>query len=198
MSLLPQITLTATMLDFSGNEIGTYTDPAYLRIQLCGYGQTLPCIAGTGMIANCGSSPIDIPYEGAQVTVKLWGNDVITPAGTYYAISILDTNRFVIQSGIYQFTGTQIIDLSQATQIVQPVISPPLAQIQEWKFTVVTPGTTATLPYPPAAGTPVLFFRGGQKLTEGIDYDRSGATITMYSPTIEGDILYALYWTTAL
>ena len=124
MSLTPQITLTATLMDYSGAQIGSSATPAYLRVALCGFGQSLPRIAGTAMIGKIASWPGDIAYTGSQITVMLWGNDVIAPAGTYYAIAILDANKNVIQSGIYQFTGTQTIDLSNAVQIVQPGLSP--------------------------------------------------------------------------
>src|SRR5208337_890227 len=123
MPLTPQITLTATLLDYSGAPIGSALLPAYVRIALCGFGQTLPCISGTGMVGKIASWPTDIPYVGAAISVPLWGNDVITPIGTYYSIAVLDANKNVIQSGIYQFTGTHTIDLSNAVQIVQPASS---------------------------------------------------------------------------
>jgi hypothetical protein len=125
MALTPQITLTATLLDYSGAQIGTAAQPAYLRIALCGFEQTLPRVANTGMIAKIASWPGDLAYTGAQLTVALWGNDVIVPSGkTYYAIAVLDASKNVLQSGIYQFNGTQTIDLSNAVQIVQPAGSP--------------------------------------------------------------------------
>jgi hypothetical protein len=135
MALTPQITLTATLLDYSGAQIGTAAQPAYLRIALCGFGQTLPRVANTGMIAKIASWPVDLAYTGAQLTVALWGNDVIVPSGTYYAIAVLDASKNVLQSGIYQFNGTQTIDLSNAVQLVQP--SPPVSP-----FYVLVPFST--------------------------------------------------------
>ena len=61
MSLTPQITLTVKLYDYQGNVIGASSAPAYLRIALCGYGQTLPCIPGTGMVGGLGG---DIPFVG--------------------------------------------------------------------------------------------------------------------------------------
>lgn len=120
MPVTPQITLTATLLDVSGNQIGTATQPAYLRIGLCGYGNTLPRIPGTAMVGQVLAFPKDLPYTGAQITVKLWGNDVITPASTFYSISILDQNKNVIQAGAYQFAGTVTVDLSSLSQFQFP------------------------------------------------------------------------------
>jgi len=142
MPLTPQITLTATLNDFSGNQIGTAASPAYLRIALCGFGQYLPRIPGTTMVAKIASWPYDLPYQGAQISVPLWGNDVISPAGTYYAISILDGAKNVIQSGGYVLTGTQTVDLSN----LSPSFPPP----------PVNPSITAGLVTIPFSATPVF------------------------------------------
>lgn len=110
----PGITLVFDLMDYSGAEIGSATQPAYLRIVLAGFGAVLPRVDGTAMIGKVVSWPGDIPYLGAgPQQVNLWGNDVITPLGTYYCISVLDDKKNVIQSGEYQFTGRQFIDLSQ-------------------------------------------------------------------------------------
>src|SRR5208282_2203156 len=112
MTLTPQITLTITLNDFSGAQIGSTGNPAYVRVALCNFGQFLPRVPGTTMIGEIASWPEDIPYTGSQITVKLWGNDVITPAGTYYAISILDANKNVLQTAAYVFEGVVTADLS--------------------------------------------------------------------------------------
>jgi hypothetical protein len=120
-TLTPKITLTATLLDCSGNAIGSASQPAYLRIALCNFGNALPAVPGTAMLGNIATWPQDIPYLGTQLTVLLWGNDVIVPTGTYYAISVLDTKKNVIQCGAYYFTGTATVDLSNATPNTMPV-----------------------------------------------------------------------------
>jgi hypothetical protein len=160
MPATPNITLTATLLDYSGNTIGTSAQPAWLRIALCGFGGVLPAIAGTGNITKITSWFVDIPFTGTALSVKLWGNDQISPSGTYYAISLLDTQKNVLQTGIYQFTGTQTIDLSNAPQIVQP----PVPQI----FNLVTlatagsvPGSVFTVPTPIWGNTlQAVFYKG--------------------------------------
>jgi hypothetical protein len=120
MALTPQITLTASLLDLNGNQLGSAGSPAYLRIALCGFGQSLPRVAGTAMIGSVASWPGDIAYTGTALSIKLWGNDVITPGPgtTYYSIAVLDANRNIIQSGAYQFSGTQTVDLSTATPYI--------------------------------------------------------------------------------
>lgn len=188
MALTPQIVLTATLLDYSGVDIGTSAKPAYLRIALRGFGQTLPCIPGTGNLAKVSSWPGDIPFIGAQITVHLWGNDVIFPASTYYAISLLDANKNVVQSGVYVFNGQQNIDLSSAPQIEPPapVILPPLQYVP---LTGTVPGTVYTGP-----GRIVMLTYNTIPQRPGIDYNLSGAgTIaTLTFTTSVGDEVYGL------
>lgn len=118
MAVTPQITLTATLVDYEGNELGTAANPAYLRIALCGFGPILPSISGTANIAQVVSWPEDIPYIGTPLSISLWGNDVITPSGTYYAISVLDENHNVVQTGNTTFEGSETIDLSAISWVL--------------------------------------------------------------------------------
>ena len=190
----PNITLTATLDDFSGNAIGSATQPAYLRIALCGYGQTLPLIAGTAMVGKVSSWPGDIPYVGTLLTVSLWGNDQITPSNTYYMISILDASKNVIQSGIYQFTGTATIDLSNATQLTQPTPNPPGAEVSALLKANNTAGSNSyNLPLAPLPGTLVLLFLNGIKLLAS-RYTVSGVTVSLTFTTAFGDSLEAVYF----
>lgn len=115
--LTPQITLTANLESIvDGAELG-----GYLRITLCGYGPQLPSIPGTCMLGDAGVPQLVGPQEGTTpLSVELWGNDVITPANTFYEIAMLDQNKDVIQCGMYQFTGSGTTDLSNAPQILPP------------------------------------------------------------------------------
>ena len=193
----PNITLTATLLDYSGNELGSATQPAWLRIALCGFGPTLPCVVGTANLGKISSWFVDIPYVGVPLTggtaIKLWGNDQITPAGTYYAISILDTQKNVLQTGIYQFTGGPLtIDLSNAVQIVPP-FGFPLSLLQVKGCTpnpVSAPGTTVFT----AAGAVIVIavFYNGVLMRPTTDYTVAGNVITLTFGAEIGDNVYAL------
>jgi hypothetical protein len=181
MPATPNITLTATLLDYSGNTIGTNTQPAWLRIALCGFYGVLPVIAGVGNITKISSWFVDIPFTGTELSVKLWGNDQISPSGTYYAISVLDTQKNVLQTGMYQFFGTQTIDLSSAAQIVQTpvpqifnlVMLPTAGTVPGDVFTVSTPIWGNSLLavfykgvfYPPMKGSTLNWTLSGQTLT---------------------------------
>lgn len=127
MPVTPQITLTATLEALTGGAAGTVANPAKLVIELANYGLTLPQIAGTGTIAK--KSQTVLSAGAGQVTVMLWGNDVITPVGqTYYAITVFDGEGNVVQTGCYQFNGTLTIDLSEAPQIY-PAPPPPIPPV---------------------------------------------------------------------
>src|ERR1700678_4565538 len=112
MPLTPQITLTATLLDYSGAAIGSAALPAKIRIALCGYGEYLPRISGTAMVGKIVSWPFDIAYTGTPLSILLWGNDVILPSNTYYSIAVIDPSGNVIQANTYVFTGNRTYDLS--------------------------------------------------------------------------------------
>jgi len=192
MPLTPQITLTATLLDYSGAALGTAATPAYLRIALAGYRGVLPCVPGTAMVGKVTSWPGDIPYVGTQLTVPLWGNDVITPAGTWYSISVLDANKNVLQTAAYQFTGTQTIDLSNATPIVPNPPTP--STLQYLPCTGAVPGTAYVAP-----GQVLMVFYNGVALTPGglslptLSYTlTAGTQIALNFTTETGDLIYAL------
>lgn len=112
----PPITLTATIQDLTGSALGSVANPAKLCIALCGFGAQLPRIVGTSLIGRPG--PIYFETTSGTFSVQLWGNDVITPAGTYYAISLIDANGNVVQSGAYQLTGGGTFDLSSLSPII--------------------------------------------------------------------------------
>lgn len=119
-ALTPQITLTANLESIIG---GAFTG-GFLRITLCGSGPIIPAVPGTCLLADATIPQITNAQvdAGHPITVKLFGNDVITPGPdvTFYEIAVLDSDENVIQSGNYRFDGVAAIDLSQAVQIVAP------------------------------------------------------------------------------
>lgn len=180
--LTPQITLTATLQDISGDEAGSVANPAILRIALAGFGLVLPCIPGTSNLVRVG--PQDFEDDGSgQISVKLWGNDVINPLGTYYAITLLDGDGNILQTGAYQFTGSETIDLSSAPQIV------PTNSLVFATCTGVVPGTVYMAP-----GIVVAVTYNGVLQRFGIDYTLSNGNrqINLTFATVDGDNVSAL------
>lgn len=120
----PQVTLTASLTDITGSEVGSPANPAKVCIALCGYGPQLPRIGGTALIARPG--PIYIESPDGTFSERLWGNDVITPQGTYYTVAVLDGQGNVVQCAAYQLGGSGTYDLSALTPIAYPGQSQPL------------------------------------------------------------------------
>lgn len=190
MPATPNITLTATLVNLSGDAVGTAADPAKLRIALCGYGPILPEITGTATLDKPG------PYFfydigtgiGGGSGVKLWGNDQLTPNGTFYEIAVLDGDDNVVQCGAYRFTGGPVtIDLSNAVQIVPPY-GLPIGGLQYLVCSGAVPGTAYTAP-----GIVVAVAYNGNFLRPTIDYTVAGGTnITLNFATETGDTIYAL------
>lgn len=182
-SLTPQITLTAKLQDIAGANAGSTASPAVLRIALAGFGLVLPCIVGTSNLAQVG--PEDFYDTGSGISTTLWGNDVINPLGTYYAITILDGDGNILQTGAYQFSGNETIDLSSAPQIV------PTNSIAYLPTEGTYPGTTYI-----AAGVVVGVAYDGILQRPAIDYTLSNGgkqiNLTFSTTDDEGENISAL------
>lgn len=197
MPLTPQITLTFDLLDYSGNKLGSATQPAWLRIALCNFGANLPRVPATGIIGQVSSWFVDIPYYGTTGTVLLFGNDVIVPGPnlTYYAISVLDAQKNCVQTQLYQFDGTLTIDLSLATPFNPTPPTPPgQPQLQYEGCTGAVPGTHYTAPgqviFVTYNGVPLLAGQIFPILSYTLGGD--GESITLNFTTEAGDIINAL------
>lgn len=138
MPITPGITLTANLQSvLGGAALG-----GYLRITLCGFGPVLPCVAGTGMLADAAVPQVKGPQVGSTpLSQVLYGNDVITPASTFYEIALLDQNRNVIQSGMYQFANGPAGFPVEITKVTVITLAPPSVTA----FVVLTPATPVTV-----------------------------------------------------
>lgn len=184
MPTTPNITLTATLDDLTGAEAGSSTAPAKLRIALCGFGPTPPVIPGTAVLARVG--PFDVLDSGAGISTALWGNDQITPSGTFYSIEILDARDNVVQCGAYTFTGSGTMDLSNAVPIIPPYGFPAL-RLAPAACTGAVPGSSYLAP-----GYVIAVYVNGLLQRPAVDYTSVGAVITLLYTTELGDNVYAL------
>ena len=187
MPTTPGYTLTATLDDIAGGAAGSTANPAKLRICLCGFGPILPRIAATAMVAKTG--PTDFYSTGTALSLTIWGNDQITPAGTFYSIEILDGEDNVVQCGAYVLTGSGG-DLSSLPPIV-PAPSPQPGGLVMNQLSGALPGTVFTLPAPPWGGAIIgIWYRGTFYPSAG-NWSLAGSTVTMtFACTQEP---YALY-----
>lgn len=75
-----------------------------VEVMLCGYGSRVPRINGEALVARITDDEIPVAEDGEfNFTVPF--NDEISPAGTYYAITIKDENGDVAQVNAYRFTS---------------------------------------------------------------------------------------------
>jgi hypothetical protein len=195
MAVSPFVTLTANLQSIIGD---SELSGAAILITLCGYGQTIPVVPGQGVLADAGVPQIIAQSGSTPISVELFSNAQITPANTYYEIAVIDENENVIQSGIYPFTatGAVTIDLSNAAQVVQPVLTPPIAGLTGFKYTFAGSGNSFSLPSTPTGGIVVqLWYNGGfQGFNDGTFYGVAGTTVTLNFTANEGDVVYVLYY----
>lgn len=111
---VPNVTLTAKL----DSILGGVDVAGYLEITLCGFGLTPPSVAGTAMLADAAVPQLSGP--ATTLSIKLFGNDQITPGNTFYSIAVLDADKNVIQQGNYLLTGAGTYDLSNLSPILPP------------------------------------------------------------------------------
>lgn len=188
MPTTPQITLTATLQNLSGTAAGTAANPAKLVIVLCGYGLTLPQIAGTSTIAK--KKYTLLAPSGTPVSVLLWGNDVITPVGvTFYSITVIDGEGNVVQTANYQLVGSGTFDLSNLVPY-DPLPPVPPATGDTLFFDDVPVGTidgtnaVFTLTETPSPRSSLNLFKNGSRMTDGTAFSISANVITYTSDYI--------------
>jgi hypothetical protein len=183
MATTPQITLTADLKSI----LAGVSLAGSLQITLCGFGPALPAVAGAGMVANAGIPETVGPQVGdTAISIALWGNDQITPAGTFYCITVLDEEGNAIQSGNYQFNGTATVDLSTAIQILPGGSLPPIPQMKYRPCAGAVPGSVYTAP-----GAIVMLFYNGSALPAGaaaptLSYTAVGNVATLNFTTESG------------
>jgi hypothetical protein len=180
----PGFTLTATLQTITGGAAGTTTYPAKLIIVLCGFGLAIPGVTGTSTIAQ--RKYVLLVSSSGQASQLLWGNDQITPAQTFYSITVVDGAGNILQTGNYELVGSGG-DLSTLTPIV-PYVPPVPSSLQYRSCTGAVPGTAYVAP-----GQTIAVTQNGVFLRPNIDYTvGGGVNITLVNATSAGDSVYAL------
>jgi hypothetical protein len=71
---------------------------------LCGYGSQIPRIPGQALIARL-TDPIPVTQSNGTFTVWLYNNQLIAPSGTYYTLTLKNSNGDIAQINAYRFTS---------------------------------------------------------------------------------------------
>ena len=128
------------------------TDPlGSCSVQLCGYGSQVPRVNGVAVFSNVEALNLAVNPQGI-ITVTLYGNDQIVPAGTYYTFTFMNGNGDAVQVNAYRFLSTtltydlSLIDPYDPNQPPPPL--PPLITNQllvvPWSATPEFPGDVYT------------------------------------------------------
>jgi hypothetical protein len=135
-------------------------------VALCGYGSQVPRVPGSSMLARVTQNvPVD---ASGEVSFEVEGNDVIAPAGTYYTITVKNSNGDIVQVNAYLFlAGTdydlddaQPFDPAQPPPILPPLIIPQLG-IYPWASTIDFNGSKFTAWWTTLAGDTVYQIEAG-------------------------------------
>lgn len=99
--------LTGKLVNINGDNTA---EEGSIVVSLCGYGSQVPIIAGSAIIGRLTTIEIDADANG-EVEAELWGNNLISPAGTYYTVTVKDSNGDIMQVNAYVLTEGQNYDL---------------------------------------------------------------------------------------
>ena len=105
------ITINGTLKQVGGSADSAAT----ITFELKGFGQWLPTVPGTGMIAE---TKLTASIMAGAFSVQLYGNDTITPTGTFYLVTLVNDEGAILGQVPYQFTGAGSLDLSSLTPLL--------------------------------------------------------------------------------
>ena len=123
----------------------------HISVQLCGYGSQVPRVNGVAMLSQVEALNFS-PNPSGIITITLFGNDEISPAGTYYTFTFMNDNGDVVQVNAYRFLSSTptydltLIDPYDPNQPPPPL--PPLITnlllVVPWSATPEFPGDVYT------------------------------------------------------
>lgn len=180
MPATPGFTLTALLQDIAGGAV----PGGRLKLTLCGFDLGDPAVVGISVMSEIEKTCI--PDNTGLITQLLWGNDVISPAGTFYCAQIIDSKKNIVWAQNFQFNGAGG-NLSVLTPYIPtPPVGPGMLAYLPCAGAV--PGTNYTAP-----GTVIAVTYNGTPQRPGIDYTLPSPTnIALNFSTVLGDKIYAL------
>ncbi len=129
------------------NVISGEIEAGSVEVALCGYGSYLPRGGDGALYARPTSLPQQIPVAAdGTFSFTVFGNDQIEPAGTYYTITIKDSNGDIVQCAAYLFLGGSNYDLDTTDPFDPTQPPPPLPPRVINQLLIVPPSATPDFP----------------------------------------------------
>lgn len=186
----PGCTLTGTLTDTQGNTL-----QAVVTLTLCNFGASPALISGSNLFAQLQISVTSA--TNGTFSIPFYGNSQISPAGTYYNVTIqpVGANQSFNLSTLdipYQFLASGTFDISTLqpmTSYPNPIVSP---NYLTFSYEEVPQGTlnginaTFTLDFTPAPLGSLNLFVNGVRQTRGIAFTLTGNTVTYAAGYIPG------------
>jgi hypothetical protein len=144
VNAMPQVSGKLISIDNSEQVDGT------IEFMLCGYGPQFPRAIATGSdVGSICAVKISAIAGGAggTFTVGLVGNDVITPPGTYYTVTIKNANGDAVQCNAYVFLESHgNYDLDFETPFDPALPMPPLPPLIYNQLLLIPASATPNFP----------------------------------------------------
>src|SRR5512146_1988102 len=138
-SLARAVSVSGNLKDLSGGNVAT---DAFVRFTLVNTTGIIAIVSGTGAIAK---ETYDFyPDALGVISGTIYGNDVITPAGTYYNVCIYGVAPKAICSP-YQINGSGTFDLNTAQALTTSFPTASTQTTTGFDFVQTTPATTWTI-----------------------------------------------------
>jgi len=174
-------------------------ESATIAITLNNYGNVIPTTSD-GVLGNV---QYIVPCNGSGAySQALYGTYQITPAGTFYTITIKNAAGGYISQADYQLNTSGTFDIANLTPVTSyagtPAStykpSPPVTDILSSPSNPTTNGTRTvwTLSGPTISSVPEVYLNGIRQML-GVDFSYSGLTLTLFVAPTAGVLLQATY-----
>ena len=142
MAVAPDVHLFGKLNNVNSQTIGVSTQElGFVEIALCGYGAQIPRVPSEAVFARVTSDwPVNknVPDNGT-FTAYLFSNPLIEPQGTYYTVTIKDSNGDTVQVNAYQFPTAGDFDLDTLIPYDPGQPPPPLPPLVIPQLQIVAP-----------------------------------------------------------
>jgi hypothetical protein len=100
----PDVQVTGSFNTVTSPTQNPATEDGTAQWALCGYGSQIPRIPGQALVARL-TDPIPVTTSNGTFAVWLYNNELIAPSGTYYTLTLKNSNGDIAQINAYRFTA---------------------------------------------------------------------------------------------